>query len=109
MIFGLIDFILFQSLPPMFSQKYGNNISANVTLVLRNGEELNIEFRKELGVFVGMKQLFQRFDCSTGCVLAFQYNGCDNFWVHVITSGFEVYGGNQFFIWKFHIEIVVDV
>lgn len=39
------------------------------------------------------------FDYSKGCILAFQYNGGDNlnggdnFWLHVITSGYELFRG----------------
>lgn len=68
-----------------------------VNLVQRNGDEIVMEFKKDEGLFIGMKQLFQRYNCKKGCVLAFQYNGLDNFWVHVITSAFEVFGGTVSF------------
>lgn len=62
---------------------------------MRSGDEIDMQFSRDVGVFVGMKKLFERFDCSRGCVLAFQFNGGDNFFVHVITSSYEIYGGSK--------------
>lgn len=64
-----------------------------MTVVLRNRDEIDLQFGKDLGVFVGKRKLLERFDCKRGCILAFQFNGGHNFFVHVITSSYEIYGG----------------
>lgn len=84
-----------QCLPKKFCSLYADAIPQHVNIVQRNGDEIVMEFERDGGLLIGMKQLFERYDCSNGCVLAFQYNGGDNFWVHVIISGFEVFGGTN--------------
>lgn len=66
--------------------------------MLRNGDEFDLEFKKDIGVFVGMKKVLERFDCRNGCILAFQFNGGNNFFLHVMTSSYEVYGGITFLL-----------
>lgn len=35
------------------------------------------------------------YDCRSGSILVFQYNGGDNFWAHVMSSGIEDDGGSN--------------
>lgn len=81
----MLKFIL-QRLPVTFCSVYGEAIPEDVTLVIRTGEDIPVGFEKEKGVFLGMKQVFKRFMCVSLCKMFFQYNGGDNFWVHVIAN-----------------------
>lgn len=84
-----------------FCQKYAKAIPNHVVLQLRTGEEIDVKFKRSPGKFSGMSIMFFRhIDCKKGVILVFQYNGGNNFWVHVINkqSRTEIYSGALSFL-----------
>lgn len=85
-------------LPEPFIAQYGEIIPETVAVLLRNGDVVKLQYVIDEGMLIGMSQIFERFNCSNGCMLLVDYNGGDNFSFHIVLHGVEEYAGINKFI-----------